>query len=73
MYLKQMRSGDLVEVIDLTAVFDPCAASIRGRIHAGEELQDPADFSKSELVFPSGEALPRCWLDPDYRGQLRIA
>jgi hypothetical protein len=55
-------------------LFDPCAASIRGRIHAGEELQDPADFTKSDLVFPSGEGLPRCWLDPDYRARrLKIA
>lgn len=73
MYLKQMRSGDLVEVIDLPGLFDPFAASVRGRLHAGEELQDPADFAKSELVFPSGEALPRCWLDPDYRAQMKIA
>lgn len=73
MYLKQMRSGDLVEVIDLPALFDPCAVSIRGRLHAGEELQDPAEFAKSDLVFPSGESLPRCWLDPDYRAQLKIA
>lgn len=73
MYLKQMRNGDLVEIIDPPALFDPCVTSVRGRIHAGEELQDPADFAKSELVFPSGEALPRCWLDPDYRSQLRSA
>lgn len=73
MYLKHMRSGDLVEVIELPALFDPCAASIRGRIHAGEELQDPADFAKSDLVFPSGEGLPRCWLDPNYRVRLKIA
>jgi hypothetical protein len=73
MYLKQMGSGDLVEVIDLPALFDPCVASLRGRIHAGEELQDPADFAKSDLVFPSGEGLPRCWLDPNYRVRLKIA
>lgn len=73
MYLKQMRSGDLVEIIDPATLFDPFVTSVRGRIHAGEELQDPADFAKSELVFPSGETLPRCWLDPDYRAQLRSA
>lgn len=73
MYLKQMRSGDLVEVMDLAALFDPCAVAVRGRIHAGEELQDPTDFAKTELAFPSGEALPRCWLDADYRAHLRIA
>ena len=67
MYLKHKPSGDLVEVMDTAALFDPCRDSIQGRFHAGEELQDPATFSKSELVFPSDEALPRCWLDPHYK------
>lgn len=68
MYLKHKPSGDLVEVMDLAALFDPNKDAIVGRFHAGEELQDPATFAKSELIFPSGEALPRCWLDVHYRG-----
>ncbi len=67
MYLRNTRNGDLVEVIDLEALFDPCAGQVRGRYHAGEEMQEPAEFAKAELVFPSGEALPACWTDPDYR------
>ena len=67
MYLKHKASGDLVEVMDTAALFDPCRDAIQGRFHAGEELQDPATFTKSELVFPSDEALPRCWLDPHYK------
>ncbi|MBI5461774.1 MAG: acetyltransferase [Gammaproteobacteria bacterium] len=73
MYLRHTGSGDLVEVADLSALFDPCQADIRGRIHAGEELQDPAMFAKTELVFPSGEGLPRCWMDRAYRAKLKIA
>lgn len=73
MYLKHVPSGDLVEVIDLAGLFDPFEKGVQGRIHAGEELQDPARFTKGELVFPSGEALPRCWVDPDYRAQRRSA
>ena len=73
MYLRHLPSGDLVEVINLAGLFDPFEAGIQGRIHAGEELQDPARFVKSELAFPSGEGLPRCWVDPDYRGQRRSA
>lgn len=73
MYLRHLASGDLVEIIDLPALFDPFEAGVQGRIHAGEELQDPARFAKSELVFPSGESLPRCWVDPDYRTQRRTA
>lgn len=67
MFLKHLQDGSLVEVINLTELFDPFKAAVDGRLHAGEELQDPASFSKAELTFPSGEALPRCWVDPSYR------
>lgn len=67
MYLKHAPSGDLVEVLDIKALGDPYRKQVAGRFHAGEELQDPANFAKSELMFPSGEALPRCWVDPNYR------
>ena len=69
MYLKHNASGDLVEVLTLDALFDPCRNMIQGRFHAGEELQDPTQFAKAELLFPSGENLPRCWLDAHYRDQ----
>ncbi|UCH54323.1 MAG: acetyltransferase [Pseudomonadota bacterium] len=67
MYLRQKPSDDLVEILDLSALFDPFQRKVNGRLHAGEELQDPSDFAKNELVFPSGESLPRCWTDPQYR------
>jgi hypothetical protein len=67
MYLKNKENGDLVEVLDIAVMIDPFRKSIPGRYHAGEELQDPADFSKDTLVFPSGENLPRCWVDPEYK------
>jgi len=67
MYLKHIQSGDLIEVMAVAELVDPCAAKVLGRLHAGEELQDPESFSKDALQFPSGEALPRCWIDPDYR------
>ena len=67
MYLRHKPSGDLVEVLDLRSLFDPCRESVVGRFHAGEELQDPAVFAKADLAFPSGEPLPRCWVDPHYR------
>ena len=67
MFLQDKASGDVVEVLDITALVDPCADSVKGRTHAGEEMQDPHNFAKSGLCFPSGEALPRCWADPHYR------
>ena len=67
MFLKQKSSGDLVELLEVQNLYDPFKNEILGRFHAGEEMQDPEMFLKSELIFPSGEALPQCWLDPDYR------
>ena len=68
MYLKDRNNGDLVEVLDTEALFDPNQNAISGRYHAGEEMQDKAEFAKADLLFPSGEALPNCWVDPAYRG-----
>ena len=67
MYLKQKSSGDLVEVLDMASLVDPCRDSLSGRFHRGEELQEAEDFPKADLVFPSGEPLPRCWTDAHYR------
>jgi hypothetical protein len=68
MFLKIQQGDDssLVEVLDLKQLFDPFATGVLGRVHAGEEMQDPQEVSKSSLNFPSGEALPRCWVDPAY-------
>jgi hypothetical protein len=67
MFLKSSTNGKLVEVLSLTDLFNPNHASLVGRYHAGEELQDAEKFSKTGLMFPSGESLPRCWLDGHYR------
>ncbi len=67
MYLKHAQNGDVVEILSLDTLFDPNRESVTGRYHAGEELQEPETFLKAELKFPSGEALPRCWVDVHYR------
>lgn len=67
MFLSHKVNHELVEVLDLSDLFDPCKHEIMGRFHAGEELQDPEEMSKSELIFPSGEALPQCWINAHYR------
>lgn len=66
MYLKSKANGDLVEVLDLPALFDPFQAEVSGRMHAGEELGDQDAFRKTDLIFPSGESLPQCWTDSTY-------
>ena len=69
MFLKQKSSHNLIEVLTLQDLWDPCITEITGRLHAGEEMQDPEPFRKVDLIFPSDEPLPACWLDPDYRHQ----
>lgn len=67
MYLKHAHSGDLLDVLEIDVLVDPFRPHVQARSHVGEELQEPEAYPKAELVFPSGEALPRCWTDGDYR------
>jgi hypothetical protein len=71
MFLKDRRTDDLVRIIDLNKLFDPRQECVLGRDQVGEEEQDPLPYSKDQLVFPSGEPLPMCWLDVHYRENAR--
>lgn len=71
MLLKDKKSGDLVRVEKLDELFDPYKRTISGRAQSGEEEQESAPFAKDQLQFPSGEALPLCWVDGSYRQQAR--
>ncbi len=69
MFLKVRQEDEaLVEVLDLKQLFDPFVSHVQGRLHAGEEIQESEGFSKLDLMFPSGEALPRCWLEGHRQG-----
>jgi hypothetical protein len=61
-FLKNSKNGDVVEILDISGLTNPLHEKVAGRYHAGEELQDPENFSKSELIFLSGEPLPGCWI-----------
>mgnify|MGYP005991711895 CR=1 FL=1 len=67
MYLKEITTGHLVEILSLQALSDPFHSEISIRYHYGEEAQDPETIAKNNLIFLSGEALPQCWLNPHYR------
>ena len=67
MFLKNSDNGDLAQVVELAELTDPNATTVTVRYHAGEEAGDPVHASKATLVFPSGEALPKCWMDAHYR------
>ena len=67
MFLNERTSGHMVEVLSLNDLFNLYKDEVVGRYHYGEEVQDPEKFKKSDLVFLSGEELPRCWTNPHYR------
>jgi hypothetical protein len=67
MLLKDKQSDALIEIEDVRTLINPAEATTLGRSYLGEEKQDPADYVKASLIFPSGESLPRCWVDLDYR------
>lgn len=66
MFLKHKITKELVEIISIEDMYDPCLMEVLARSHSGEEMQEPLLYVKQELIFPSGEPLPRCWLDPHY-------
>jgi len=67
MFVQHKTTKNLIEVLSIQDLYDPFCLEIIGQSHSGEELQDETSYIKSELVFPSGEELPRCWVDPHYR------
>ncbi len=67
MLLKQKSTGHMVEVLDLIELENLLRDEALGRSQEGEEQQDAMMYKKSDLMFLSGEELPRCWTDPHYR------
>jgi hypothetical protein len=67
MFLKQIDSDHLVEVLGLKELFDPLRPTFTGRFNIGEDMPEPEQFQKTQVCFPSGEPLPRCWVDVHYR------
>jgi hypothetical protein len=69
MLLKSKKEDGLVEIADVSELINPFKAEVMAQIQAGEEEQPPEPFEKSDLIFPSGENLPQCWLDGDYKSK----
>ncbi|MGB3612467.1 MAG: hypothetical protein WBA10_01645 [Elainellaceae cyanobacterium] len=70
MFLKRKDEGDLIKISDVDELFNPVADQITGRRQSGEEEQPPESFQKADLIFPSGEMLPKCWIDANYRMEM---
>jgi hypothetical protein len=67
MYLKHRTTEKLVEVLSINDLYNPLHTELVGRYHYGEEVQEAERFAKADLIFLSGENLPRCWTDVHYR------
>jgi len=67
MYLRNAETGDLAHVVELSELTDPNVGTVMLRYHAGEEAGEPIKVKKSTIAFPSGEPLPKCWIDAHYR------
>ena len=67
MLLQLKDSGELVKVIDVQELINPNQDVVHAQQEEGQEEQQADSYKKENLVFPSGETLPRCWLDADYR------
>ncbi|MEO0374788.1 MAG: acetyltransferase [Cyanobacteria bacterium P01_A01_bin.17] len=70
MFLQNKQTETLIKILDVETLFNPMHQKVSGRSQAGEEEQPPADYLKDQLRFPSGENLPRCWWDVDYKASL---
>ena len=67
MLLKDKQTGTLLKILDTDVLIDPTKPMVTGRDQSGQEEQDPEEYPKETLVFPSDENLPQCWMDPDYQ------
>ncbi len=67
MYMKDVNSGNMVEVLDVTALINPGRHVVLVRLHGEKGPSGQQRFAKSALIFPSGEALPGCWQNAGYK------
>lgn len=67
MFMRDGDSDDLIRIDDIERLLNPFQDTVQGRSQAGEEEQEEVRYQKGLLRFPSGESIPRCWIDPEYQ------
>jgi hypothetical protein len=67
MLLQKKDNGTLVEILDFEEAINPNHNQVMAKVQSGQEEQDAESIQKQNLIFPSGENLPLCWVDADYR------
>jgi len=69
MLLRRKSNKHMISITNVSELMDLNFTNVEGKDQTGEEEQDSETYLKSDLVFLSGEELPRCWIDPHYRDQ----
>jgi hypothetical protein len=67
MFLKSRNNDDMIDISRMRDLTNLYHNKVLGCYQNGEELQDWQELDKSDLMFLSGEELPKCWTDPNYR------
>lgn len=67
MFLHNKETKSLVKINDFEALINPAKGEVVAQSQSGEEEQDPEPMQKQNLIFPSGENLPCCWMDANYK------
>jgi hypothetical protein len=67
MLLQLKENGELVKILDVQELIDPNKDAVQAKEQAGQEEQAASPYKKENLIFPSGENLPRCWMDVNYK------
>ena len=69
MLLKSKEDDGLVEITEVSELIDPFKEEVMAQLQEGQNEQPAESFKKSDLVFPSGENLPQCWVDSNYKSK----
>lgn len=69
MLLKNTQDDALVQITEIDELIDPFKDKVTGQTQAGQNEQPPEPFNKKDLIFPSGESLPVCWIDSNYKSK----
>ncbi|GLS25683.1 hypothetical protein [Marinibactrum halimedae] len=67
MLMMLKEDAGLVEVESIRQLSDPYSDYVMASKLRGEEQQEPEPVPKKSLVFVSGERLPACWVNVNYR------
>ena len=67
MLLQLKENGELVKIVDVQELINPNSDTVQAKEQQGQEEQQADSYKKENLVFPSGESLPRCWMDANYK------